>query len=189
MPRSIISIDFFLQQESLILRIRSTLGLVTGCFATKVVQQSSYGRIEVSYVLIFFEIVTISSLSNAISGRNTGRVHTSLVAARLVYGLTCHLADTLTGNQCRDSRCLLRDLLCDPHHITAHDNRQLVMGTLFIDIHLDIRKVDHMQVDRAVYNWPPSPPDLPPSALRAHWCRAAHGNIPHQSMTPRFATI
>ena len=28
------------------LRIRSTLGLVTGCFATKVVQQSSYGRIQ-----------------------------------------------------------------------------------------------------------------------------------------------
>ena len=32
------------------------LGLVTGCFATKVVQQSSYGRIDVSYVPIFMEM-------------------------------------------------------------------------------------------------------------------------------------
>ena len=30
------------------LRITSTFGLVTGCFATKIVQQSSYGRMEVS---------------------------------------------------------------------------------------------------------------------------------------------
>ena len=30
------------------LRITSTRGLVTGCFATNVVQQSSYGRIEIS---------------------------------------------------------------------------------------------------------------------------------------------
>ena len=30
------------------LRITSTFGLVTGCFATKIVQQSSYGRIDVS---------------------------------------------------------------------------------------------------------------------------------------------
>ena len=30
------------------LRITSTYGFVTGCFATKIVQQSSYGRMEVS---------------------------------------------------------------------------------------------------------------------------------------------
>ena len=59
------------------------LGFVTGCFATNVVQQSSYGRIDVSYVPIFNEISTISCLSKAITGLNTGIVHTSLVAARL----------------------------------------------------------------------------------------------------------
>ena len=38
---------------------------------------------EVSKVSIRLEIVTISSLSKAINGRNTGMVQTSLVAARL----------------------------------------------------------------------------------------------------------
>ena len=42
------------------------LGFVTGCFATNVVQQSSYGRIDVSYVPIFNEISTISCLSKAL---------------------------------------------------------------------------------------------------------------------------
>ena len=40
--------------------MRSRSGLVTGCFATKVVQQSSYGKIEVSNVLIFSAISMIS---------------------------------------------------------------------------------------------------------------------------------
>ena len=44
-------------------------GFVTGCFATKMVQQSSYGRMDVSYASIFSEIVTISCLSNPMSGR------------------------------------------------------------------------------------------------------------------------
>lgn len=33
------------------------LGLVTGCFATKIVQQSSYGRMDVSYVSIFLRLI------------------------------------------------------------------------------------------------------------------------------------
>ena len=58
-------------------------GFVTGCFATKIVQQSSNGWIDVSYVPIFSEISTISCLSNPINGRYTGSVHTSFVAAKL----------------------------------------------------------------------------------------------------------
>ena len=63
--------------------ITDNTGCVTGCFATKIVQQSSYGRIEVSNVLIFSAIVTISCLSNAINGRYTGKVQTAFVAIKL----------------------------------------------------------------------------------------------------------
>ena len=49
--------------------ILSTFGFVTGCFATKIVQQSSNGWIYVSYVSIFSEISTISLLSKPMSGR------------------------------------------------------------------------------------------------------------------------
>ena len=63
--------------------MHSRSGLVTGCFATKVVQQSSYGKIEVSNVLIFSAISMISCLSKAMTGRNTGIVQTAFVATRL----------------------------------------------------------------------------------------------------------
>ena len=46
-------------------------GLVFGWRGVKTVQQSSYGRVEVSKVSIFREIVMISSLSMPISGRKT----------------------------------------------------------------------------------------------------------------------
>ena len=49
--------------------IASEMGFVTGCRATKIVQQSSYGRIDVSKVPIFREISMISFLSKPISGR------------------------------------------------------------------------------------------------------------------------
>ena len=40
-------------------------------------------------------------------------------------------------------------MLCNPHHITAHDDRQFIMWAFFIDIKLDIGKVDYMQLDRS----------------------------------------
>ena len=50
-------------------RIFSGTGFVTGCFATKMVQQSSNGSMEVSYVPIFWAMSMISCLSKAITGR------------------------------------------------------------------------------------------------------------------------
>ena len=54
-------------------------GFVTGCLATNIVQQSSYGRIEVSKVPIFSDMAIISCLSKPIKGLKTGSVHTSFV--------------------------------------------------------------------------------------------------------------
>ena len=53
-----------------------------GCLGVKTVQQSSYGRIEVSKVSILRAICTISSLSMPMTGRKTGSVwHTAFVTA------------------------------------------------------------------------------------------------------------
>ena len=67
----------------------------------KIVQQSSNGRIDVSYVSIFSATSMISCLSKPISGRNTGIEQTSFVAARLCIVWTRHLPDTLSGSKCQ----------------------------------------------------------------------------------------
>ena len=53
--------------------IRESLGFVLGCRGVNTVQQSSYGRIDVSKVPICTAYRTISDLSKPISGRKTGR--------------------------------------------------------------------------------------------------------------------
>ena len=50
-----------------------------------------------------------------------------------IHGLGCHLSDALTGDQTQ-ALGLLRDLLCDPHHIAAHDDGQFLMRTFLINI-------------------------------------------------------
>ena len=82
---SAVSISSSIFSESFCSERRITLrfGFVTGCLATKIVQQSSNGCMDVSKVSIFLEMRTISSLSKPITGRYTGSVHTSFVEARL----------------------------------------------------------------------------------------------------------
>ena len=63
-------------------------------------------------------------------------------------GLGSHLADALAGHQAQASAPLCQHLR-DPHHVAAHDDGQLVMGTLLVDIELDLRKVDVVQIDGA----------------------------------------
>ena len=67
------------------------IGFVTGCFATKMVQQSSNGKIDVSKEPIFFAISTIYTLSIPINGRKTGSSQTAFVVSRLciVWLATC----------------------------------------------------------------------------------------------------
>ena len=71
-----------LSQKLLMLPDHIQVRLLTGCFATKIVQQSSNGSIEVSYVPIFSDISIISCLSIPISGLYTGMEQASSVAAR-----------------------------------------------------------------------------------------------------------
>ena len=71
--------------------ISKILGLVFGCLGVKTVQQSSYGRMDMLKVLIFFAILTISSLSNPIRGRKIGILETESVQfiAAKVWLATC----------------------------------------------------------------------------------------------------
>ena len=57
---------------SSILSIVSLRGWVVGFFGSKIVQQSSYGRIEISYVPISLLILIISTLSKIAKGLITG---------------------------------------------------------------------------------------------------------------------
>ena len=59
----------------------SRTGFVFGCFGVKTVQQSSYGRMEVSSVPMRRAMDTISSLSMPMSGWNIGMWTTAPVTA------------------------------------------------------------------------------------------------------------
>ena len=71
--------------------ISARLGLVLGCGGVKMVQQSSYGSMEVSKVPILREIAMISVLSMPISGRRIGRFCAASVQAMacMVWLATC----------------------------------------------------------------------------------------------------
>ncbi len=127
--------------------IRSRFGFVTGCFATKIVQQSSNGCIDVSYVSIFSEISTISLLSNPINGRYTGSVTNRIRCRKTLHSLACNLSDTFSGDQ-SETAVFFRKMLCNLHHITPHDDRQFLMWTFLIYIKLNVCKIHHMKFDR-----------------------------------------
>ena len=65
-----------------------------------------------------------------------------------MHRLACHLSDTLSGDQAK-AFVLTCKRFCDLHHITAHDDGQLVVRAFFVDCKLDLGEVDHMQTDRA----------------------------------------
>src|SRR5699024_1201624 len=62
----------------------SRFGFVFGAFGLKIVQQSSKGRIEVSYVPMRLAMATISFISKVNKGLRTGKFVTSLIAYILV---------------------------------------------------------------------------------------------------------
>ena len=82
------------------------------------------------------------------SDQGTEHRHRADLVGRRQAGnrLACHLADALAGNQA-EAACLFRNPFRNSHHVTAHDDSQLVMRALFIDIKLDVCKVHHIQVD------------------------------------------
>ena len=65
-----------------------------------------------------------------------------------LYGLGCHLPDALAGYECQGI-ALFRDLFCDLHHVAAHDDGQLLMRALLVNVELDVGKVYNMQRDRS----------------------------------------
>ena len=64
-----------------------------------------------------------------------------------MHRLGSHLPNTLTGDQAQTFR-IFRNLLCDAHHVPAHDDRQFIVRAFVIDIQLDVREINDMQIDR-----------------------------------------
>ena len=60
-----------------------------------------------------------------------------------LHGLACHLPDTLSGNHTQ-TFSLFGKMLCNFHHIAAHDNRQLLMRALLVDVELDVCEIDYV---------------------------------------------
>ena len=67
---------------------------------------------------------------------------------KAVHGLACHLSDAFSCDQSQAS-VFFREHFRKLHHITAHDDRQFLVGTFLVNIQLDIRKVHHMETDRS----------------------------------------
>ena len=55
--------------------------------------------------------------------------------------LGCYLTDALAGDE-SETVVFLRQLFRDLHHVAAHDNRQLLMRALLVDVELDICEID-----------------------------------------------
>ncbi len=75
-------------------------------------------------------------------------VQTSFVAARLcmVWLATCPILSPVIRPSTSSLTC---KCFCDTHHITTHNDGQFIVRAFFVDIKLDICKVDHMQMDRS----------------------------------------
>ena len=130
----------------------------------------------------FRTISTISCLSKPITRpESPAWSQTSLVAPKdcTVWEATWPMLSPVISAD--GSRTLFRNGLGDPHHIAAHDDGQLLVGALVIDIELDVGEIHHMQLDGARVAGPPGSPGPPPSAWPGRWYRAAHGNRPRRS--------
>ena len=64
-----------------------------------------------------------------------------------LHRLGSHLADALSCDQAK-ALVLVRYGLRNPHHISAHNDGQLLMRAFLVDIKLDVRKVDHVKINR-----------------------------------------
>ena len=65
-----------------------------------------------------------------------------------LHSLGGNLSNTFTGNQTKALIFFGNDL-CDFHHITTHNDRQLIMRAFVVNRQLDICEVNHMQIDRS----------------------------------------
>ena len=64
-----------------------------------------------------------------------------------LHRLRGNLPDALPCDQSQTA-ALLCDLLRYAHHIPPHDDRQLIVRALIVNVQLDIRKIDDVQIDR-----------------------------------------
>ncbi len=109
--------------------ITARFGFVTGCFATKIVQQSSKEGWR-SHRYRSFPGNLHDLLLVQPDTRTEYRHGADFIRYREgLDRLARNLSDALTGNQSETFR-LFRNVLCDFHHITEHNDRQLIVRAL-----------------------------------------------------------
>ena len=97
-----------------------------------------------------------------------------------LQGLASNLTDAFSSDQTETS-AFFCEMLCNTHHVTTHNDSQLIVRTLVVNIELDICEVYHMEANRStvfcylfcqVYNF---------LVLLFRLCMAERGNIQRQS--------
>ena len=63
-----------------------------------------------------------------------------------LHRLAGHLTDAFSRDQTQ-TLSLICKMLCNFHHITAHDDGQVLMRTFLVDMKLDIRKIHNVQLN------------------------------------------
>ena len=134
-----VSTSSLLSDFSIFTRFR----ICCGCFVVNAVQQSSYGKIDVSNVPISCALSTISILSIPISGCNTGISTAEFVTSSAAKSLACNLSDALARQSANDL-CLRANLSairiinlritsvkCSSGHFSAICNCISVNGTIY----------------------------------------------------------
>ena len=67
---------------------------------------------------------------------------------KTLHGLACYLSDAFSCDQSQASG-LFRDVFCDTHHVTSHNDCEFIMRAFIINIQLNVSKVYDMQNDRS----------------------------------------
>ena len=65
---------------------------------------------------------------------------------KALHSLGCYLSDALAGYKSHASGSCCQDIR-DLHHISSHDDGELVVWALLIYVHLNIGKVDNVKLD------------------------------------------
>ena len=63
-----------------------------------------------------------------------------------MHRLACNLSNTLTRDKSKTIAFVCK-VLCNLHHITAHNNGKLIVWTFLIDCHLNICKINDIKFD------------------------------------------
>ena len=131
-------------------QITFTFGLVTGCFCHKRwCKQSSNGKNRCFVGIDLFGNIHDILLIKCDQRSVYRHIAYFVCCNKTLHRLGSYLTDAFRPLQAQGSLFLFCDCFCNPHHVAAHNDRQLIMWAFLINGKLYIRKVYNVQADRS----------------------------------------